>query len=291
MKSFSVSSTACTPWSKAVNRLTAVAIVLLLFGCPAAAQTASSNELMLGSTLTNDGSTVVPIQTPEKLLPRPLRSIANVVRGEQSVRTRKGIGFRSVNVSAQDEIWLVSARQQQNRCEDAHAVDQQRSSVIYVHGNRTDDQFARSRGLQFYENVFNGESQSGPVRFVIFAWRSERERIRPTSDFNVKLNRSVELGPTFASFLDQFQDRRMVLSGFSLGGQVVLSGLSQLQPPIEDVAEHKTGSFRVALITPVLKAEDAMNSVASLPHNPAIAKTVVFVNQKDNALRAAMLYA
>lgn len=311
MKSFSVSSTACTPWSKAVNRLTAVAIVLLLFGCPAAAQTASSNELMLGSTLTNDGSTVVPIQTPEKLLPRPLRSIANVVRGEQSVRTRKGIGFRSVNISAQDEIWLVSARQQQNRCEltlqrlidgqwvpasmtdltDAHAVDQQRSSVIYVHGNRTDDQFARSRGLQFYENVFNGESQSGPVRFVIFAWRSERERIRPTSDFNVKLNRSVELGPTFASFLDQFQDRRMVLSGFSLGGQVVLSGLSQLQPPIEDVAEHKTGSFRVALITPVLKAEDAMNSVASLPHNPAIAKTVVFVNQKDNALRAAMLVA
>ena len=288
-----------------------MAIVLLLFGCPAAAQTASSNELMLGSTLTNDGSTVVPIQTPEKLLPRPLRSIANVVRGEQSVRTRKGIGFRSVNISAQDEIWLVSARQQQNRCEltlqrlidgqwvpasmtdltDAHAVDQQRSSVIYVHGNRTDDQFARSRGLQFYENVFNGESQSGPVRFVIFAWRSERERIRPTSDFNVKLNRSVELGPTFASFLDQFQDRRMVLSGFSLGGQVVLSGLSQLQPPIEDVAEHKTGSFRVALITPVLKAEDAMNSVASLPHNPAIAKTVVFVNQKDNALRAAMLVA
>jgi len=312
MDSISVSlKTRCILPVSAVIRVVAVAIVLFWFSCPIAGQTISSADLLPDWTLNSSGSTVVPIQTPETLVSRPLRSLANVVRGEQSVRTRNGIGFRSVSVRAQDEIWFVSARRQESRCELtlhrllggqwvpvgmgeltlAHAVDQQRSSMVYVHGNRTDDKYARSRGLQFYENLFNGPSRSGPVRFVIFAWRSERERIRPSLDFNVKLNRSVELGSTFASFLefasflDQFHDRRIVLSGFSLGGQVVLSGLSQLQH------DDKAGGFQVALITPVLKAEDTINSVASLPHNPAVTRTVVFVNQKDAALRAAMLAA
>ena len=308
MESISVSLTArCISSFNAVIRLVAVATVLFWFSCPVAAQTISSTNVLPDPTPASSSTTVVSIRTPEGLLSRPLRSLANVVRDKQTVRTRNGVGFRLVNVRAQDEIWLVSARQHK-QCElnlqrlidgqwvpacmeeltDAHAVDQQRSSVVYVHGNRTDDEYARSRGLQFYENVFNGESSSGPVRFVIFAWRSEREKIRPTLDFKVKLDRSVELGPTFANFLDKFQDRRIVLAGFSLGSQVVLSGLVQLP---SQVASDKVGKFQVALVTPALKAADASNSVASLPLNPTAAKTVVFVNRKDNAIRAAMLVA
>ena len=306
MKSFSVSSTACISRVNVAICL-AVLAVLLLSKCPVAAQTISSTDLIPVPAVSSSDSTTVSIHNPEKLLSKPLRSLANVVRDKQTVRTRRGVGFRSVNVRAQDEIWLVSARQQ-SPCEltlqrliddqwvpacmadltEAHAVDQQRSSVVYVHGNRTDDEYARSRGLQFYENVFNEESWTGPVRFVIFAWRSEREKIRPTVDFNVKLDRSVELGSTFANFLDQFQDRRIVLVGFSLGGQVVLSGLVQLP---SQAASDKVGKFQVALVTPALKAADASNSVASLPLNPTAAKTVVFVNRKDNAIRAAMLVA
>ena len=306
MKFFSVSSTAHIPRSNAAICLAVVA-VLILSKCPVAAQTISSTDLLPVPAISSSSSMTVPIQNPEKLFSKPLRTLANVVRDKQTVRTRRGFGFRSVNVRAQDEIWLVSARQQ-SQCEltlqrlvdgqwvpagiadltDAHVLDQQRSSVVYVHGNRTDDDYARSRGLQFYENVFNGEAQSGPVRFVIFTWRSEREKIRPTLDFNVKLDRSVELGPTFANFLDKFQDRRIVLAGFSLGSQVVLSGLVQLP---SQAATDKVGKFQVALVTPALKAADASNSVASLPLNPTAAKTVVFVNRKDNAIRAAMLVA
>ena len=80
----------------------------------------------------------------------------------------------------------------------------------------------------------------------------------------------------------------MVLTGFSLGGQVVLSGLAHLQA--QDQTEHyQTGKFQVAIITPALKADDALTSVASLPQNPVVGRTVVFVNQKDNAIRAAKL--
>jgi len=242
MKSISVSlKTRYIFRINAVVRFVVVATALFLFSCPIVGQTIPAVDSLSVSMPRGSTSTGVPLQTPEALISRPLRSLANVVRGEQSVRTRRGIGFRSVSVRAQDEIWLVSARRQQGQCQltlqrlidgqwiptcmeeltFAHAVDQQRSSMVYVHGNRTDGEYARSRGLQFYENVFNAGAQSGPVRFVIFAWRSERERIRPASDFNVKLDRSVELGSTFARFLDQFPDRRMVLSGFSLGGQVV----------------------------------------------------------------------
>ena len=140
-------------------------------------------------------STPVPIQTPQQVLAQPLRSIAEVVRGEQTVRTRNGIGFRKVHVRAQDEIWLVSARRE-DQCDlslqrlsngqwisasmseliESHATDQQKPSLVYVHGNRTDEIYARSRGLQFYENVFNDDICSGSIRFVIFAWRRNVRR-------------------------------------------------------------------------------------------------------------------
>ena len=211
-----------------------------------------------------------------------------------------------VHIRPQDEIWVVSARQGTS-CDltaeklingqwfdasvaeltQSHADDQQKSSLVYVHGNRTNDIYARSRGLQFYENVFNDQMCSGPVRFVIFAWRSEREKVGPAVDFRIKLDRSVALGPTFAGFINQFEDRRLVLAGFSLGGQIVLSSLVQLECQAANDPEPKFGRYRVALVTPALKASDSLNSVASLPSNSVAVETVVFINQKDIALQAA----
>ena len=127
---------------------------------------------------------------------QPLRSVAGVdARRTNGPNAKSRIGFRKVHVRAQDEIWLVSARNGE-QCEltsrklvngqwvaasmaelaQSHAMDKQKTSLVYVHGNRTDEVFARSRGLQFYENLFNGQMCSGPIRFVIFAWHSEREK-------------------------------------------------------------------------------------------------------------------
>ena len=141
-----------------------------------------------------------PVQTPQQILAKPLQSIAGAVSGEQIVRTRNGVGFRKVHVRPQDEVWLVSARQDkqcgitvQRLCDgqwiaanlvdltQAHVEDQQKTSLIYVHGNRTDEVYARSRGLQFYENAFNGELCSGPIRFIILrlAVRAGKSSRRP----------------------------------------------------------------------------------------------------------------
>ena len=249
-------------------------------------------------------SVTVPIQTRKRLIAQPLQTIAQAMRSEQTIRTRNGIGCRKVHIRPQDEIWLVSARQDK-QCEltsqklvngqwvnasmaeliQAHALDKQKTSLVYVHGNRTNEVYARSRGLQFYENTFNNELCSGPIRFIIYAWRSEREKVRVGPDFRVKLDRSVAIGPTFACFVNQFEDRRLILSGFSLGAQVVLSGLVQLQAA-NDV-EPKVGKYRIALVTPALQACDSLISVAPLPVNPVADETVVFINRKDIALLAA----
>ena len=249
---------------------------------------------------------VRPVQTRPRVIKRPLRSIAEVVRSEQTIRTRNGVTCRKVHVRPQDEIWLVSARQDK-QCElssqklvdgqwvaasiaeltQSHVMDQQKTSLVYVHGNRTNEVYASSRGLQFYENIFNDQMCSGPIRFIIFAWRSEREKVGPASDYRLKLDRSVSLGPTFADFINQFEDRRLVLAGFSLGGQIVLSSLVQLECLAANDPEPKFGKYRVALITPALKASDSLNSIASLPSNSVTMETVVFVNQKDVAIRAA----
>ena len=267
--------------------------------------------LALTITLLQCGPIVAQSMVPrnsQRVRVQPLRSLAEVVRGEQTIRTRNGITCLKVHIRPQDEIWLVSARQDA-QCDltaqklidgqwvaasmaeltQAHVEDQQKTSLVYVHGNRTNEVYARSRGLQFYENIFNDQLCSGPVRFVIFAWRSEREKVGPAIDFRIKLDRSVALGPTFAGFVDQFEDRRLILAGFSLGGQIVLSSLVQLECQAANDPEPKFGKYRVALVTPALKASDALNSVASLPSNPLVTETVVFINQRDIAIRAASL--
>ena len=104
------------------------------------------------------------------------------------------------------------------------------------------------------------------------------------------LNRSVALGSTFANLLNQFEDRRLLLAGFSLGGQIILSSLAQLECQIaSDPNPKHLGSYRVALITPALEANDALNSVGPLPTNPLVSQTVVFINRRDIAIRAASL--
>ena len=87
-----------------------VAALMLVIALPLFERRGNGQQIL--TTPVDSQSTAVVIRTPEQVLTRPLRSIANVVRGEQSIRTQNGIGYRVVNVRAQDEIWLVSARQQ-----------------------------------------------------------------------------------------------------------------------------------------------------------------------------------
>ena len=219
-----------------------------------------------------------------------------------------------VCVSGRDEIWLVSARQSHlcqsdlSRLEvsllrdsqwqlssletltSAHAGNRSRATFVYCHGNRTKLAFAKSRGLQVYEALFQNEvdqSTRPPVRFVIFAWKSEQEKVRLRTDYEIKSKRAFAVGSAFGKFLDQFADRNMLLGGFSLGSQVVLAGLTGC----ESKRSNLDGRYQVALTAPALDPSFVCSSLRQLPENSLIERTEVFANENDFAIKAAQKLA
>jgi hypothetical protein len=210
-----------------------------------------------------------------------------------------------VYVCPSDEIWLVSARQshcapsdlsrlQCSRLENgewnpvqldelvrAHSTDKTKVTMIYVHGNRTSLQWASSRGLQFYKVAFQ-TAKRPPMRFVIFACRSETERARFCVDYDIKSQRSVTVGKTFGKLLGRFEDREMVLGGYSLGAQVVLTALSQPELQFQD---NRAGKFRVAILAPALNPCFIQSDLIDYPQNPLVHQTEVFLNCDDCAVK------
>lgn len=234
----------------------------------------------------------------------------------QAVKTRVNcpLGKRVVCVEGRDEIWLVSARQSHlcwsdlSRIEvsllqnevwqpssletlvSAHAEDKSRATVVYCHGNRTKLAWAKSRGLQVYQSTFQNEvdqSTRPPVRFVIFAWKSEQEKTRLRPDYKLKTQRAAVVGMAFGKFLDQFSDRNMLLSGFSLGSQVVLTGLTGGESGRPNIG----GRYQVALIAPALDPMFVCRSLRTLPDVSLIQRTEVVANENDVAIKAAQKLA
>ena len=224
-------------------------------------------------------------------------------------RITKGV----MRVLPQDEVWLITARDSHLApCDlslikverlssgqwtpssldclaDAHGTDKTKSTLIYAHGNQTDLSWAKSRGLQFYSLALAGTGcQRPPVRYVIFAWKSEREQ-RCARDFLLKSQRSQQLGITMAQVLTQFPDRKIVLVGFSLGAQVFVSALNQpcLQPPTG--SSDNRGGYRIAAIAPVLDGCATCRQVNQFPDGQAVVRAEIFRNSKDRAIRAAKI--
>ncbi len=217
-----------------------------------------------------------------------------------------------VCVSSEDEIWLVSARGSdcfpcdrsqlkvcllQNGCWQSaslddlvnrHTIDKTRATLIYAHGDRTNLEYAKARGLQVYQTAFQSSPcVRPPIRFVLFCWKSEKEiRRHPVVDFGIKSDRAVLVGKTFGLLLNQFEDRNLGIIGFSLGTQVTMSALNclDLQGP-----DGRWGKFRVMLIAPALDARFVRTELPRFPHNQLVEKTDVYRNRDDRAIQAAQM--
>lgn len=201
-----------------------------------------------------------------------------------------------------DQIWLVSARDvdfcatpgtDQLKCQkfcngqwvESSFCDlsnsQQCRSVVYVHGYQTDLKSARSRGLRVYQNVYAHRPESEPVRYIIWAWKSERENRRPIKDFDMKSHRAVALADIFATTMNNLGPIPPVVIGYSLGAQVVVSAFVQSTlytgPPVRLVI--------------VAAANDC--GFASCPNQFSncgnIEQSIIFCNESDRAIRASRL--
>lgn len=231
--------------------------------------------------------------------------------GQQSIVVKKSVigCLESIAVLPQDEVWLINARacpsgetdlsrvttcrlldgdfqpSSLDELTTAHRDGSGKSTVLYVHGNQTNLEFAIARGMQVYRNAFTTRPECrAPIRYVIWAWKSEQELARLYPDYLVKSKRSVSTGETLVATLNQFSDRNIVLFGYSLGVQVVLSALDS---PRKDLRLGDPTRYRVACVAPAINSGYvARNSLRADSDSPA-ASTFVFTNRKDRAIRAA----
>ena len=242
----------------------------------------------------------------------------------QLVSVKGCFSNQNICVDSQDEIWVVSAHQpcgntsdecsvtefhtQRLECSQwkprsvsdlaaAHQSDLEHVTVLVFHGNNTNGEWALTRGMQFYDQVF-GQHPDGrpPVRLVILAWESAKVLPRPCPDYKLKSARAVSLGPSIGALLDELSGPRPVLVGYSLGAQVVLSAMTEMASrESENSIGCQQGSggcqqgFQLALVAPALNADFACGDLASIGSNPLIDRAEIFVNRNDRVLRAARL--
>jgi hypothetical protein len=213
------------------------------------------------------------------------------------------------SIAAQDEVWKIDGRdshcnpgdlsllraERLNETDweasslqalvDAHATDPSKATLIYVHGDRTDDYWAERRGLQFYQNVFgsSAECRAG-VRFVIWEWKSEKTQNRPCRDFPIKSCRARMVGQTLAACLAEFPDQRLVLAGYSLGCQAWLEALEQLSCTGLKLGDQCGAGYRVCLLAPALDGNYVATHLCQSCGSELVARADIFDNSADRAL-------
>ena len=209
-----------------------------------------------------------------------------------------------------DEVWFANARnfidgetniealqvsqfldgQLAPRClsdlTNAHETCDEGATMLFVHGNQTDEKYALLRGLQVYRNALTSlATPRVPVRFVIWAWKSDREKFRLYPDFQVKSKRAVLVGETFAATLNQFHNRNLVVFGYSLGTQVSLSAFDS---PTLRKRPYDSTQYQLIFAAPVINTQFvASHSLMAQQSESIIENTVVISNRKDRAIRAA----
>ena len=242
---------------------------------------------------------------------------------QQSITVKKTVGTESILIDAKDEIWVVSAHQapqfggrkaQRDSCASgiefetqslvcsrwqpqslsdlafAHQSDPEHVTIMIVHGNNTDNEWALTRGMQFYDRIF-GKCLNGrpPVRLIILAWESQKVLPRPCLDYKLKSAKAVALGPNIGALLGELGGNRPVLVGYSLGAQVVLSTLTHIEGCGSSASCEFQAGFHVAFIAPALEADFACEDLSAINNNPLIADAQIFVNRNDRAVLAAQL--
>ena len=216
------------------------------------------------------------------------------------------VDCESVQIRPQDEVWIINARDShcspcslesvrvQRYCDQCwqestlsdltaeHLNRPELETVIYVHGNQTDQQYSISRGLRLYNNVFYCGTDT-PIRFVIFQWKSEKEISRTLQDYFVKSKRAIEIGRTLALVLQQFQNRNLTVIGYSLGTQVIVTAMRE---PTAEEAMNADRGYRLALIAPALDC-DYSNRLGGccLEFGSQVEHSQVFLNRCDRALK------
>ncbi len=217
-----------------------------------------------------------------------------------------GVPELNFRLRAQDELWLVSSRELQ-RIDDpadklvckrargdawdtvplsqlmqAHTDRPALRNLVFVHGNRTEDFWARRRGKQVYQATVGNHSSAPPTRFVIWAWPSDPiESVRPFEDFLQKQERTRVDGFWLGYYLSHLPvEADPVLITYSLGTQIGVTALTDLQ------AAGNRQRFRVLAVAPVTRCEWPCHEIELSVAAQSIRQLSLVRNKSDIAIRA-----
>jgi len=99
------------------------------------------------------------------------------------------------------------------------------TTIVFVHGNKIAPGEDKQRGLDVYRRLLRHESDSGPIRFVIFSWPSSKIQ-GLLKDYKIKAARTRPVGWQLAWLIDQLPGETPVgLVGYSYGARVVTGAL------------------------------------------------------------------
>jgi pimeloyl-ACP methyl ester carboxylesterase len=210
-------------------------------------------------------------------------------------------------VFGNDEVWLVSSREV-DTCQDSYVdqlptqrwLDRQwkemepddlfeshdksdKLTVVYLHGNRTDFEWAKKRGAEVYNAVFSQRPEPQSVRFVVWSWPADPNPNR-VQEYRDNTRRSVFEASVLQAFLEKLRGNKPIgLIGYSFGSQAVVLAAErvcddpEVTPPI---------NLRIAVIAPALQkpwsgVADPFAAGSSIESEP-----MAIINSRDRALRA-----
>ena len=163
---------------------------------------------------------------------------------------------------------------------EAHLADPTKQTVIYIHGWRATECSALRQANQVYA-AMKRSPDLPPVRFVYLVWKAAKSEKRLRTDYLQKSEYSKVVGKCLLPIMQQFQNRDVVLVGHSLGAQVILSFLTQLNMLPDDGSRYKTVLLGAALECKF--SADISRQYTQKQYQTS--RTLVFNNSRDFAIR------
>jgi hypothetical protein len=188
-------------------------------------------------------------------------------------------------VNRYEDGWHAAPYEQLARRNEATAI-----TVVFVHGNDTDDDKCRARGLALYQ-ALTAEAP-GPLRLIVWSWPADYIPGTLRQDARVKAERAEADALYLARFLTDLEcSRKEVVVGYSLGARVVGGalhllgggtldgqstdlGIDRERPPLESVL--MAAAIDADWLQPGRRYGHALASVERM---------VVMVNPHDRVLR------
>ncbi|HVA48925.1 MAG TPA: hypothetical protein VNH11_21340 [Pirellulales bacterium] len=170
------------------------------------------------------------------------------------------------------------------------ARDPRLTTVVLVHGNDTDDDQARSKGLGVYPSLVERADQ--PFRLIIWSWPADYVRGSMRQDVRVKAERADFDAFYLAQFIDELNGSDPVsLVGYSLGARVTTGALHLLGGgPLAGrsmAAERRAGRppLRAVLMAAAVDEDWLLPGRRQGHALDVVERMVLLVNPRDRVLR------